>query len=174
MKLKFAAAAIAMALSGAAMAADTSVTVTVPDALDSLDLGFLIQAREVAAGDSFTDYYKFSITSSSDVFGSVVSAKTVNKSKVVVKDVAFDSITLTGTSFAGTKLNETVLTDFLFSNLNEGSYILKVLGHATASLGGSYHGELLASPAVPEAGSLALTLAGVGVVGVLARRRKAV
>jgi PEP-CTERM motif len=174
MKLKFAAALAALTLSGAAMAANTSITVTVPDILDTLELGYTIGERTVLPGDSFTDYYKFSIGATSDVFGSVVSAKTVNAKKVIVKDLAFDSISLTGTSFSGSRASETPLTDFLFSNLSEGSYIITLMGHATASLGGSYHGELIASPAVPEPATLVLTLAGISAVGLIARRRKVI
>lgn len=172
MKLKFAAVVAALALSGTAMAANTSITVTVPDILDTLDTGFTIQARSVAAGDSFTDFYKFVLGSSSDVYGGVASAKATLRN-VVTKDIAFDAITLTGTTFAGTRASEGTLPEFLFSNLAEGSYTLKVTGHATGTLGGSYHGELLAAAAVPEPEVLAMALAGVGVVGALARRRKA-
>jgi hypothetical protein len=175
MKSTFVAALFALAVSGSAVAA-TSVTITVPDILDSLELGYTIQTREILAGDSFTDYYKFSLSGDSDVYGNVASAtvkKRVNQVSVVVKDVVFDSITLTGTSFSGTMLNEDVTPDFLFSNLSEGSYILTVVGHATGTLGGSYHGELLASPSlVPEADSMALALAGLGIVSSLSRRRK--
>lgn len=61
---------------------------------------------------------------------------------------------------------------FSFNGLQAGNYSLKI---TAASDGlGVYAGSLTAVPAVPEASSMALALAGLGVVGfIAAKRRKA-
>ena len=55
--------------------------------------------------------------------------------------------------------------------LGAGSYILHVMGNVTGTAGGSYAGVLNIS-AVPEADEWALMLAGFGLIGFIATRRK--
>jgi opacity protein-like surface antigen len=56
--------------------------------------------------------------------------------------------------------------------LHSGAYALEVTGEILTS-GGGYKGLMTTVPVVPEPSSLALMLAGVGAMGLLARRRKA-
>lgn len=58
-----------------------------------------------------------------------------------------------------------------FSNLAPGAYFYKVAGQVTGPSGGSYLLSSSLTP-VPEPGSLAMLMAGLGVVGLLARRRR--
>lgn len=58
-----------------------------------------------------------------------------------------------------------------FSGLNAGSYALAVTGFTSGSMGGTYTGVLAAAP-VPEPETYALMLAGLGIVGFIASRRR--
>jgi PEP-CTERM motif len=59
-----------------------------------------------------------------------------------------------------------------FGNLDAGSYFYRVTGVATGSFGGLYTLSSTMTPlAVPEPGTLAMLLAGLGVMGLLSRRR---
>lgn len=56
-------------------------------------------------------------------------------------------------------------------NLAPGNYLLEVRGNITGVSGGVYAGALNLAP-VPEPGAIGLMLAGMGVLGFIARRRK--
>lgn len=58
-----------------------------------------------------------------------------------------------------------------FSGLAAGTYALAVTGFTSGSLGGAYAGVLAAAP-VPEPETYALMLAGLGIVGFIASRRR--
>lgn len=59
----------------------------------------------------------------------------------------------------------------IFNSVAPGAYFYKVTGNVTGPFGGSY---LLSSHLmpIPEPGTLAMLMAGLGVVGLLARRRR--
>jgi len=62
---------------------------------------------------------------------------------------------------------------FSFANTPAGNYYLQVFGVTTGSLGGIYTGAISIVPApVPEPETFAMLLAGLGVMGAIARRRK--
>jgi len=60
---------------------------------------------------------------------------------------------------------------FSFANTPAGNYYLQVFGVTTGSLGGIYTGAISITP-VPEPETFAMLLAGLGVMGAIARRRK--
>lgn len=170
------AAGIAMTLGSSAWAATTSVSIhfstplnTLPSA--SVQLPEPNFARTVVAGDSFLDTYFFSLTETSDVFGGVSSPLAFFKG-LTVKGLAFDGITLAAVGGANSA-SSSPLPSFTFEGLTAGNYQLTIAGHAIGSQGGSYIGELAATPAVPEPGTIALTLSGLALVGAIARRKKA-
>lgn len=56
-------------------------------------------------------------------------------------------------------------------DLAPGSYVLEVRGNITGTYGGSYAGVLNLAP-VPEPGAIGMMLAGLGLLGFVARRRQ--
>lgn len=168
---------VAMALGSSAWAVTTSVSInfatplnTVPSA--SIQLPDPGSVRFVAAGDDFLDTYFFSLTQTSDVFGGVSSPLAVFKG-LTLKGVAFDSITLSPVNPANAAAiaSSSALPSFTFEGLTAGNYQLTIAGHAIGSQGGSYIGELAALPAVPEPGTIALTVSGLALLGAITRRK---
>ena len=154
-----------LALTGSAFAA----SITIPDPLDSYgEEGYTLPTQFPATPNaSFTDDIFFTLGVKSDVeagFAAVITK---------TKGVTFTSFTLTR-GVSATPLTYTVSPEgsLLFTALKEGAYKLELTGK-TKGVGSSYYGNLTAAP-VPEPEALALVFGGLGVVGVLARRRKAV
>lgn len=61
---------------------------------------------------------------------------------------------------------------FSFGMLADGAYVLSILATPSSSTFTAYGGFVTSAAAVPEPESIAMVLAGLGVAGVLARRRK--
>lgn len=185
--LKSAALAILVAVSGHAVAATTTSTTS---------LGGLVAGSTTIFGNSFdsagtfSDYYTFSLGSSSG--GAAGTLYDTDKVSFFLKDVTLTSLTLTGSSFAGTQSAAIDsyydgivgnITGFSFSGLGAGTYTLGVagkVGDSWALLGGAYAGEIhavaatspVASPA-PEPADFAMALMGLAGVGMMVRRRSA-
>ncbi|MFN3617465.1 MAG: FxDxF family PEP-CTERM protein [Aquabacterium sp.] len=114
------------------------------------------------APSTFSNNYFFSITGLSDVIGSVGAINnTVTFTDILINGISVGPLTANNNGFG-----------FSMSDLDVGSYTLTVKGNAAPGFSG-YVGSIYAQP-VPEPESIALMLAGLGVVGaVAARRRKA-
>lgn len=150
----------------AALGSTYGVAATGPLDLSSGSTGF--SNSPVSGG--FSDVYTFSLVGPSVANSSITSV--VNGSQ----DIDFTSVVIVGPSgvFAFTQL----LTDPVevwslpTATLAAGSYTLTLSGTNSAA-GASYGGNFAVTPApVPEPETLALMLAGMGVVGFIARLRR--
>jgi len=166
MKLSRVATASALALASAGSFAA---------ALGSIDLssgsGFF--GNTPIAG-AFVDTLSFTVTTASTFSGSITSV--VNGTQ----DVDFMSIVLTpGVLSFASVLGDPVevwATPAAGFGLTPGVYTLTLTGTNSASVG-SYAGNLAVTPglpstSVPEPESVAMLFAGLGIVGLLARRRR--
>jgi hypothetical protein len=112
------------------------------------------------SGPGLTTSFTFSLSTLSDVFGDIFS---------LTGPVTIKSIALSGPSLATTTLDG---SSYSFQNIAAGNYTMSV--SASSPFNGSvYIGTVKVSP-VPEAETYALALAGLGVVGLVAARRRKV
>lgn len=161
MKLNVVLAAASVLLAGAASA---GVVAYPDDSLGTLSptpalYGNLL-ATGKAAGGVFSDDFFFDLSAKSDVIGSV---------GTFFGTVSFSSVLIDGNTLALTSTPTGY--GFNFSGLAAGTHTLTVEG-AFPKGGHAYVGSVYATPAVPEPASMALALAGLGVMGVVARRRQ--
>lgn len=175
MKSLIAAAVLATASLGstAAFAADIS---SKPQALAVLDntanfgSSFLLNNKN----NTFADKFRFSVTTVDHDFDAIVSSITRN---------ALTGLDITGLSLfsnAGTLITSGTqestgavdIWSLRADNLDVGNYYLQVSGKMVSGTGGSFGGTVMLAP-VPEPETYGMMLAGLGVVGLLARRRKA-
>jgi hypothetical protein len=132
--------------------------------------------HEFAAGSldkTFSDTYYFSIPALSNA-ASNVSAISFDDTTGV--DFTLFSLYKVGSATAAAtgSLNElSGLWSLSGTNLSSGDYFFKVEGTITTNDFAIYSGNVTVS-AVPEAETYAMLLAGLGLVGVIARRRKSV
>lgn len=109
---------------------------------------------------SFSDDYYFDLATFSDVIGSVGS---------FFGTVSFSSVLIDGSALA--LVSTPTGYGFSLSGLAAGTHTLTVEG-SVAKGGNAFVGSLYATPAVPEPETLALLLAGLGVVGWVGARRQ--
>lgn len=181
MSTKFAAAALLALFAGSAMAVNYPDSITTPLTFtpDDTDPSYsfaTIAIRELKPSQDFNDYFTFHLDVTSDVTFSVISDPLFNaKGNVLLKEAVFDLIKIDGPNdFLG---NGSITGDnyasLAFEKLLPGDYKITLLGHAIGKSGGNYYGNASATAAVPEPEVLALVLAGLGVVGLVGRQRKA-
>jgi hypothetical protein len=162
MKLKSLALAAALVCAGAAQA-DTFNIGELPIAPN-----FYSNTNSVDAG-AFSDIYNFIFPAlGATASGSVV---TINIGSILnIPNVQVSLFTDTNTLIAS---GPTGASSVLFNvPLTAGnSYYYQVTGNATGSAGGAYSFLASAAP-IPEPGTYAMLLAGLGVVGLIAARRR--
>ena len=159
MKINSIVATLALAAaSGAAFAVG-------PGPLGTID-NLPISISNIVPMGIFQDVYSFTIANPGDLSGSITP---VNFGGYNILGL---TVTLQDSSFALIGTDNTPSTGFTFSGLAAGNYALNVLGFATGSTGGFYAGGAIATT-VPEPETYALMLAGLGIVGFVAARRRA-
>ncbi|HZU52221.1 MAG TPA: FxDxF family PEP-CTERM protein [Sphingomicrobium sp.] len=165
------AATAAMALVGAATAANASSTLQqpTPNALTPPDSAFF--GADVDSGPtSFDDTYTFSIAGSAGVTDAQVSTLLLNKSQ----NINFTSVVLDGTySFSKTSTDPAPETWALLSPvlLDVGTHSIEVVGNLIGPTG-SYSGTINVQAPVPEAKTWMMMLLGFGGMGFALRRRQ--
>lgn len=153
--IKHLAAAAALTVAGSAMAATYDVgylTIGAPSSLQEVVLG----------SGSFSDVINFDIADDA--------AGQINASTFVLAPFVYNTISnLTLSVYDGATLLTAI--NGVYTLAAGTDYSFHVSGIATNNGAYSVNYHLAAAP-VPEAGSVALTLAGLGVVGLMAARRR--
>ncbi len=156
MKIKTAIAAATLALFGAAASAATTPVTMVTGSFSDVALGNITFIGNSTVSGLAGFVSKFTGTFGNQTF-------TFDAPAITFSNVSLYSSTGT---LSGVSLNES----FNFANLTSGTYTLKVSG----SVAGGGTGGAIAQysvTAVPEPETYAMLLAGLGVMGAIARRR---
>ena len=159
MKLRHIAAAAVLVASGSAFAVG-------PGSLGTID-NTPISISDIVAPGIFQDVFSFTLADPGSLSGNAVA---INFGKYNILGL---TVKLQDSSFAVIGTDSNPADGFTFSGLSAGKYALNVLGYATGKSGGFYSGGFIAETApVPEPETYALLLAGLGMVGFMASRRK--
>ncbi len=155
-----------------AFAVPIASTTALGDITDlSADLGNTFGKTSV--GLLFSDVYTFDLTSISQTAATTVALNySFGKLDFSLSNMAISLTDSTGsTVYASDNTLDASNALWIDALLNPGvGYRLVVTGMVTGTNGGSYGGALAALP-VPEAKTYAMLLAGLGMVGFMARRR---
>lgn len=170
----------------AAQAIDRTVPlVTAGDGVGGFNAHFGDTFTASTVGNTFTDIFTFNIGTPFDAAASVTSSflNTPQTKDLLITGFSLyrydpGTMAVLGTAIAG--INETGFgshpTDswsLSAYGLTSGYYALKVDGRVLGTGGGAFGGDLTVSP-VPEPATYGMLLAGLGLVGVAATRRKLV
>lgn len=164
MNFRIALLAAACALSFGAQAATT----------DWGSHGALEVSATITPVGSFEDNYLFNLASAYHLFSTAVSNNLTTALGIqggtvsLFKEAGAIDTALGSFAFDGT----TGSTTHAYGALAAGDYYYRVSGMGTGTIGGFYTLSSSTVTAVPEPGTLALMLAGMSVVGFLARRRR--
>jgi len=140
--------------------------------LDLGTLGSTITPLVVFHGaGSFNDVIEFSINKASDFSASIFNFNIANIT-TSISAASSAAATLTATSAVAPKVTTSPFLTSTFASLASGTYQLNISGTAGSWFGGAYGVALSAvAQPVPEPESYAMLLAGLGLMGTIARRR---
>jgi hypothetical protein len=132
--------------------------------------------QSFAAGNlnkTFSDLYKFTISGQSNADTNISSISFDDNGGIKFDVFDLFKVGSSVASATGSLDADSGLWFLTATNLSAGDYYFKVEGKIITADAVSYSGNLTVS-AVPEAETYAMLLAGLGLVGFVARRRKAV
>jgi hypothetical protein len=158
--------------SNVALADDIS---TAPQALTLLDgSGYFGDAFAMNNhGDTFMDHFTFSVTGAAQNLDAVV-ASIAGSATTGLDLTGLGLYTSTGTLVASGSMMSTGMIDvwtISTDNLAVGNYYVQVNGGLVSDTSGSFGGAIMLAP-VPEPETYGMMMAGLGILGFLARRRK--
>ena len=118
---------------------------------------------------AFFDSFNFTIGTPGTLSASAVSINLANLLNITgLNGTLWDNHHPNGLNIFGTFSGNNITASF--SNLAAGNYHIDFTGNATGALGGSYLAAVSVA-AVPEPETFAMLLAGLGLMGTVARRR---
>jgi len=168
----------ALALAGATLAAPAAYADDIsngPQALAILDNSayFGDSFAMNNSGDTFMDHFTFMVIAAHDL-DAIVSS--ISRTAATGLDITgLDLYTSTGTLVSSGSMVSTGVRDVWTLSadaLAVGQYYIQVSGSLVSNTSGSFGGSVMLNP-VPEPETYGMLLAGLGLVGFLARRRKA-
>lgn len=160
----------ALAVSGMASAADASTTGNLTFALGTSAFDHAFGANSI--GDTFTDRYNFTLSYATDL-SSIVSTFSPPPGPDGIQITGFSLVNSGGLSLFGSSQASGIVDVWTLASphLVADTYHLLVSGKVLSNDATAYSGHLTVT-AVPEPDTYGMLLAGVGVIGMLARRRQ--
>jgi hypothetical protein len=139
------------------------------------DITLTTAADAGALGNFFIDNYTFSLSGTNDLSSLVTSLISAPSKGLVITGfnlLSNNSVVLAGhQNLVDFDATQQAWSFDSTNPLSAGNYVLQVRGYAADTTAGSYSGNI-GIAAVPEPETIAMLLAGLGLIGVVSRRRK--
>lgn len=170
----------AVVLASASFASTAAMAATVGNTPQVLDLtdgsGFFGDTFAMSNnGNTFADRFTFSVAGTGMSLDAIISSVShsadtgLDITGLSLYNAAGDALVSSGTSLQSGNIDVWTISG---SNLAAGDYYLQVNGNLVSDQAASFGGAVAMAAPVPEPETYGMMLAGLGVLGFLARRRK--